>query len=98
MGKPGISACGPDRNPGEIGGAVAARRITAGKKKGRRKGAAERGQAVRERERERERESGPSWAGRAEEEGGPRGGKGGPRGVGLLGWFILFQTLFYLLF
>jgi hypothetical protein len=47
--------CGLERNPGEIGGAVAARRIAAWKKKGRRKGAAERGQAARERERERER-------------------------------------------
>jgi hypothetical protein len=65
--------------------------------RGRRKGG---GRALpsRAKRSERERERGPSWAEHGEEEGGPREGKGGPRGVGLLGWFVLFQTLFYLLF
>jgi hypothetical protein len=43
---------------------------------------------------------GRAWGGerKGEQRATREGERGGPRGIGLLGWFVLFQSLFYLLF
>jgi hypothetical protein len=79
---------------------------------GKEKGGADRwGRAIREKKGERAHGGGGPAGEKKRELAGPRewaacgrrkgewaAGEKRPRGVGLLGWFALFQTLFYLLF